>query len=136
MKIHRSSEQNGINFKTLFFSIEKEMSTSNVVEFTNGIRTIFTEIQCDICNLKCLNKLSLEAHMSTKHSTQKKICKIQTKTFSHRQGLYEHMKVHSYSKESCSLCGKQFSLRRNLIRHIKMMHSEKTGIFYVGCHMF
>ena len=72
-------------------------------------------------------KVSLQLHMRTQHSTDKPEfqCKYCQKTFSYLQNMVSHQEsAHLKLKHPCDLCSKLFTCQQNLKNHIKEVHEK------------
>ncbi len=84
-------------------------------------------IDCDMCDKKFVNKVSLKIHRRIHTGETPYVCHTCGKGFRDQGNFKEHMQRHSGEKPfSCDICGRSFAIKHSLKAHIKTHSSEKT----------
>ena len=85
----------------LLYHIEKEHSCKIEDKVKNNEGQDESQIYCQLCSIKCMNREALEQHMNSKHDGHK----------------------------SCDVCGKKLLSAKALMNHAKNIHNESSFVF-------
>ena len=118
----------------------KDAETENqIIDSTTELGSEqFSQIQCEICDLRLTSQDILKSHREIDHQLFEQVgCQICGKTFSGKKNLSLHMKAHDGKsgnrnpKWACDLCSKVFTKEGRLTLHRIQAHgkSGETGLW-------
>lgn len=81
--------------------------------------------QCDCCQKKFNNKISLRTHKNSYHGPLKYTCEVCGKQFTTMALMKHHQHVHSGKRDHvCPVCGRAFTLKITLKSHMRIHTGE------------
>ncbi|KAG5683739.1 hypothetical protein PVAND_013004 [Polypedilum vanderplanki] len=82
--------------------------------------------ECDICNLKFSQKITLITHLSSHSNVKKYECKDCSLSFKQNSSLFKHRKQkHSSEVPSCQECNRTFVNKETYQQHLKSKHNQQ-----------